>query len=357
MRAIEYISKHSASINHIAEIKRIIQELKPLRLDKNATDTYFNTILCADIRKRNFLLQQDLFNAGNAMQPEAPIFKENDKEIPIEYSSEIRDTLFRVIKDDESFGYLYFLLGTEQNTKHQSEPIDCIPNPTRIKVALVNHRDSYPHNRLDEYLDDDFNYEQYNMLCKNGLYSDDELLDFFNEVYYLYDRLRCVKDKMSSVRDFCKSLSFKSDKDNYFIISTIIVMIDRFESGDAQMMKCRSELYKMISALEPKFKEGADAPDDKAGGVSGNNERSTNKVKTVVIYELLKKLGKGKSQNDISKICRLVAYFTDGSEQGIYNDAIEGITLTKYHKAEIERVNKILDDLGLEITIKKDIQY
>ena len=38
-------------------------------------------------------------------------------------------------------------------------------------------------------------------------------------------------------------------------------------------------------------------------------------------------------------------------------DAYEGITLTKYHKAEIERVNKILDDLGLEITIKKDIEY
>ena len=85
--------------------------------------------------------------------------------------------------------------------------------------------------------------------------------------------------------------------------------------------------------------------------------KGTNKVKTVVIYELLKKLEKGKSQNDISKICRLVSYLTDGSEQGIYTDAIEGITLTKYHKAEIERVNKILDDLGLEITIKKGIQY
>lgn len=85
--------------------------------------------------------------------------------------------------------------------------------------------------------------------------------------------------------------------------------------------------------------------------------KGTNKVKTVVIYELLKKLEKGKSQNDISKICRLIAYLTGGSEEGIYNDAIEGITLTKYHKAEIERVNKIMDDLGLEITIKKGIQY
>lgn len=52
MRAIEYISKHSASINHITEIKRVIQELKPLRLDKNATDAYFNT----KVKPRNLLL-------------------------------------------------------------------------------------------------------------------------------------------------------------------------------------------------------------------------------------------------------------------------------------------------------------
>ena len=59
MRAIEYISKHSASINHIAEIKRIIQELKPLRLDKNATDAYFNTIL-STLDRRNGLTKTSL---------------------------------------------------------------------------------------------------------------------------------------------------------------------------------------------------------------------------------------------------------------------------------------------------------
>jgi len=275
MRAIEYIHKNRASINHIDEILRIIQDLKSLRLDKKATDAYFNTVLCADIRKRNFLLQQDLFNAGNAMQQDAPVFKENDNEIPIEYAAEVRDTLYKCIKEDESFGYLFFLLGTEQNAKHQSEPIDCIPNPTRIKIAVTNCRDSYPHRRLEEYLDDDFNYEQYNDLSKNGLYSDEELIDFFNEVYYLYDNLRCVKDKMSSVRDFCKCLSFKSDKDNYFILSTLIVMIDRFESGDGQMMKCRSELYKMISPLEPKFKEGTEILEKKSSSVTLSKEKGT----------------------------------------------------------------------------------
>ena len=55
---------------------------------------------------------------------------------------------------------------------------------------------------------------------------------------------------------------------------------------------------------------GAEAsPDNQA-------TKGTNKVKTVVIYELLKKLEKGKSQNDISKICRLIAYLTGGSAEG-----------------------------------------
>lgn len=253
MRAIEYINKSRASITHVDEILRVVNDLKPLRLDKKATDEYYNSVLCADMRKRNFLLQQELFNSGNAMQVEAPTFNELEGEIPIEYAAEVRENLFKIIKEDESFGYLFFLLGTEQNSKHQAEPIDCIPNPSRIKIAVTNCRDSYPCHTLEEYLDDDFNYEQYNLLVQNGPYQDDELLDFFNEVYSLYDKIRCVKEKMSSVRSFCKNLSFKSEKDNYFIISTIIVMIDRFEANDAQLLKCRTELYKLISNLESKF--------------------------------------------------------------------------------------------------------
>ena len=260
MRAIEFINKSRATIPHIDDVKRVIEDLKPLRLDKKATDAYYNAVLCADIRKRNYLLQQELYNSGNAMQQKQPEYQSLEGEIPIEYASEVRETLFKVIKDDESFGYLFFLLGTEQNQKHQSEPIDCIPNPTKIKIAVGNCRDSYPHKRLDDYLDDDFNYEQYNMLVGNKIYQDDELLEFFNEVYYLYDQIRCVKEKMSDVRDFCKKLSFRYEKDNYFIIATLIVMIDRFESNDTQMMRCRTELYKMISSLEPKYKKDASTP-------------------------------------------------------------------------------------------------
>ena len=109
-------------------------------------------------------------------------------------------------------------------------------------------------------------------------------------------------------------------------------------------------------SLIQKTKDLSGTPQD-AQAQSTSPVKGTNKVKTVVIYELLKKLGKGKSQNDISKICRLVAYLTGGSEDGIYNDAINGILLTRYHKSEIDRVNQILEELDLGITIRKDISY
>lgn len=90
---------------------------------------------------------------------------------------------------------------------------------------------------------------------------------------------------------------------------------------------------------------------------SKNATKGSNKVKTAVLLELLNKIGKGKSQNDLSKICRLVAYLTGGSEAKIYNDAQGGIQLTNYHNAEIQQVNGILIDLGLEIKLKKDVEY
>lgn len=81
------------------------------------------------------------------------------------------------------------------------------------------------------------------------------------------------------------------------------------------------------------------------------------KVRTAVIMEMLNKLGKGKSRNDLSKICRLVAFLTGGSEDKIYNDAQRGILLSKYHKKDIDTVNQLLAELDLEIKITTDKEY
>ena len=73
--------------------------------------------------------------------------------------------------------------------------------------------------------------------------------------------------------------------------------------------------------------------------------------------EMLNKLGKGKSRNDLSKICRLIAFLTGGSEGKIYNDAQRGILLSKYHKKDIDTVNQLLAELDLEIKITTDKEY
>lgn len=81
------------------------------------------------------------------------------------------------------------------------------------------------------------------------------------------------------------------------------------------------------------------------------------KVKTVAMLELLKLMGKGKSHNDLAKICRFVSFLTGQSNNKIYNDAQKGIVLTKYHQKDIDEINKILKELSIDIELKTDIDY
>lgn len=88
-----------------------------------------------------------------------------------------------------------------------------------------------------------------------------------------------------------------------------------------------------------------------------NNSQASIKVSTVVIMEMLKLMGHGKATNDLTKICKLIAFITGRSYEKIYNEAQKGIYLTGYHAKEITEVNKILFDLNISISIEKDKQY
>ena len=110
MRTKEYIAQNSDSIGHLAEVSQALADLIPLRLDKQATDEYFNHHLSADIRRRDYLLRQELYEQGNAMQKEAPHLEDIPDELPVEIAAEVREQLFKAIAGDESFGYLYFCL-------------------------------------------------------------------------------------------------------------------------------------------------------------------------------------------------------------------------------------------------------
>jgi hypothetical protein len=84
---------------------------------------------------------------------------------------------------------------------------------------------------------------------------------------------------------------------------------------------------------------------------------ASSKVRAVVIMEMLKQMGKGKSANDLSAICRLVSFLTNQSEKKLYNEAQKGILLSSYHDAEISQINEILKSLNISISIEKNKDY
>jgi hypothetical protein len=301
MRAKEYIEQNQATIKYLDDVKRAINELIQLRHCKEATDKYFNDILSADIRRQNYLLQKDLYSKNNAMQQEEPQLEYFENEISIEKASEVRDILFQVIKNDNSFGYIYFLLGTEQNSKHKNDPIDCIPNQKLIEETIKHYRDDYPKQSLDDYLDDEFNYQQYDYLISNNLFEDNPevLLHYFNKVYSIYDDIRCHKGKISQLRQYCQQIAFSDNKEKYSTLVFIIKLIEYFGNSDIQLDRCKKELIKIIEPIRTEYEPSKEKSNSK---VFLNDTRGfkLNFIRVInVLYEL--DFFKSEKQNKITK--------------------------------------------------------
>ena len=88
-----------------------------------------------------------------------------------------------------------------------------------------------------------------------------------------------------------------------------------------------------------------------------NTDVASIKVRSVVILELLKKLQLGPAYNDLTKICKLIAFLTGNSYDRIYNEIQKGICFSKFHGRQIDDINKILDELNASISIDKNKQY
>lgn len=297
MRAKEYIEQNQSSIQYLDNIKRVINELMPLRKYKEATDEYFNQILSADIRRQNYLLQKDCFERNNAMQLQEPTLETFENEIPFEIASEFRDILFQIIRQDESFGYLFFLLGTEQNAKHKAEPIDCVPNSQNIKNALNRYRDDYPQNRLSSYLNDDINYSQYTKItAQSGVSNEAALLEYFNNTYRIYDEIRCQKENPLYIKQyFVKDKSHVNEQMKYFSYSFIDTLITEFEQEDKQLVRSQKELAKTLSSLREKYEPKANTT--AFSHISLNNKKGF-KVNYIRVINVLQEMGFFTDDND-----------------------------------------------------------
>lgn len=303
MRAKEYIHLNRANIKHIDLVERIISDLSPLRMDKKKTDEYYNKVLSSDIRKQTYLLQVDLYDKCNAMQLEEPRLETFEGEVPYEIAADVRATLFQILKEDKSFGYVFFQLGNEHNSKHSSDPIDCIPNHEAICKAISTNRDCYPHGEIASYLDDDFNYDQNEMLLSNG-YSENEpekLTSIFNLAYEAYDILRCRKSSIAAIKQQLATIMPTDDlsaKDISYALEITHSLISEYSPEDKAMERVANEIQKKLSSLGHKKSSSIQEKTDKG---------MTTQQQILFMHYILNELGVNFGNSDKAAWKRLIS--------------------------------------------------
>lgn len=292
MRAKEYIALHSQDLKYVDILEVVLADLLPLRANRKATDLYIANRLSADIRYQHYLLQKSLYETGNAMQQAEPQFEKIEDEIAIEIVKEVRYELFQVICEDASFGYLYYVLGTEQNARQNSDPIDCIPNEERILKAIQDSRDDYPQTSLDGFINDDLNYQQY-CLLQDGNYltdTDETYLAYFNKVYEIFDELRIRQQSISSVRSFLRSLTFDSEAEQYWIYAYVVKLIESYDCSDSGLDRCKQELLRLNAPLASTYAQIGTATTEKSPVYL--NARKGNKIDFIRVLNALYEMGK-----------------------------------------------------------------
>jgi hypothetical protein len=108
------------------------------------------------------------------------------------------------------------------------------------------------------------------------------------------------------------------------------------------------------------FRQAASTQNNKDSNTDNeeSSDKATQKVKSVAIMELLKQLDKGTAHNDLTDICKFIAFLTGNSHKSIYNDAQSGITFSsKHHTLDIEKANELFKSLNISISIDKQKQY
>ncbi|MEI8202923.1 MAG: hypothetical protein WCH34_07925 [Bacteroidota bacterium] len=255
MRANEYIEINKGSIKFLSEIKKVIADLLPLRKDKIATDAYYEKFLMNDWRYERHKNDIQYYQL-NGDVTDKPTYQEIDGAINHHNAKDFRNQLFEVVQSDQSFGYLFFQLGVEKNRTssfHKNHPVQCVPDTIKIMKAISKYRDDYPKDNLDDFLNDSFNYDQYNILTENSVFQPNEtskILGFFNNAFCIYDNIRCLKNKPTQANSFCEQYGFEDDLQKFWILSFVIQTINCFESEDEQLVRCKKEIEKIAKALE-----------------------------------------------------------------------------------------------------------
>jgi hypothetical protein len=138
MRAKDYIEKNKNSISHLEEVIQAITALYPLRSDEVATGEYHERILTADWRYQKYRYSAMDYELNKSiMAGQKPVFTYNPGEIDKDIAPQVRLELLQAVEQDKSFGYLFYLLASEQNRNPgRLFTYDCVPDREEIEKAI-----------------------------------------------------------------------------------------------------------------------------------------------------------------------------------------------------------------------------
>ena len=184
------------------------------------------------------------------------------------------------------------------------------------------------------------------MMCGRCIRHSGQLSEGYQDIQTLPRSFEQIKRKADNIANL-------NDREIYYV-----GILTRFKQEKARgniMRQIDAEL-ELIGREKELSGSGGGTGDGDGDGEGGQNAATT-KVRSVVIMEMLRQMQHGKGINDLTKICRLIAFLTGRNYDKIYNEAQKGICLGSYHAAQIKEANKILSDLNIAISIKKNNQY
>ncbi|MDR2407928.1 MAG: hypothetical protein LBE13_07440 [Bacteroidales bacterium] len=431
MKAIDYLNSFNSCLKYKDEVKRIIEEMHPIKYDEKATSDYYERILTPDLR----------------YEKDGIDFVSESGEINRFIAAEIRLELFKTVEEDKSFSYLFCLLAQEQNRINEENKVNLLwiqrkfilENIDKAQTVIDHLNGINEENKVDKsnpidciplpYADNDMDFYYNTKNIPNTTLVPEtiqyfkegdgkgffEPLDFLNLLWIQRKFILENIDKAQTVIDHLNGLHLDEKKRHIllcFIIKwaggypisnlnrqfkvTYSLIVKEFLkypentpekefchnrwhnnlaiSGDIATEEDWQEIQIDMMKKELKEKDAEianlktannqnDTTSKDAEIATANNQSDTTsmggtrKVKTVVLLQILEKIGAKKSNTDLAKLTRLIAYLIEKSPDKIYEIARQGITFTEHHSDEIDKANKLLGDINISISIDKNKQY
>lgn len=190
MKVFENISKLDIDEADKSELIRVINDLIPLRKDRDKTSEYFDEYLNSDKKLKEYEYWQEAvsLNKGRIINPYGDKFILPDKAISIEKANIFRSWLLSVIEDDKySFGYIYCFLGQDKNRENKAIIYQCVFPENEIEYAIDFDIDKLKE-EFDGITDAKHKYEYIDSKLNesNTYIYDGDLKSRFNNICELY---------------------------------------------------------------------------------------------------------------------------------------------------------------------------